>query len=192
MKKTILILSVTMALGMGISIAGPSTDINGTKAQTYVVKNEKGGFWWKVCAESTYVDSGASSLTQSATWVKSNSGWACIPMKKDGGAQPIQISTFITEFFGSKADSSLFDIKFRVKYNGSDSVSKYSSSLSGSLDTGFTTPSHITAFKKHAYGALWFPEADSICIGIRPSAATGNGTCATDSIRIRSNMFLLK
>jgi hypothetical protein len=189
MKK----IAILVTLGIGILIAGQSMDINGSLVRPYAMKNEKGGYWWKVCAESTYVDSGSSNpLSTPGTWVKSNSGWACIPMKKDGNLQPIQISSFITEFFGSKADSSLFDIKFRVKYIGSDSVSKYSSSLSASLDTGFTTPNHITAFKKHVYGGLWFPEADSLCIGIRPAAGTHNGTCATDSTRIRSNMFILK
>ena len=188
MKKIL----ITIALGFGMSFAGQGVDVNATVIRPYIIKNEKGGYWWKVCAESTYVDSGASSLTAPATWVKNNNGWACVPMRKDGGNQPIQISTLVTEFFGSKADSSLFDIKFRVKYVGSDSVSKFTSSASGTLDTSVTTPSHTTAFKKHAFGALWFPEADSICIGIRPGTMTHNLSCATDSTRIRSNMWLLK
>jgi hypothetical protein len=190
MKKILILL----AIGLGGLIASPSMDVNGSVVRPYQVKNEKGGFWWKVCAESTYVDSGASTLTSPATWIKSNSGWACVPMRKDGGQQPIQISTFVTEFFGSKADSSLFDVKFRVKYIGSDSVSRYGSGQNGSvsLDTGFTTINQTTAYKKYSVGGLWFPEADSICVGIRPATATHNGTCATDSTRIRSNMFILK
>jgi len=188
MKKILILL----AIGLGELIASPSMDVNGTIARHYQVKNEKGGFWWKVCAESTYVDSGVSTLTSPATWVKSNSGWACFPMRKDGGQQPIQISTFVSEFFGSKADSSLFDVKFRVKYIGSDSVSRFGSGLNNSLDTGFTVLNHNTAYKKYSVGGLWFPEADSICIGIRPATATHNGNCATDSTRIRSNIFILK
>lgn len=179
MKKTIII-SLLSAAGIW---AAQSIDVNGSEVKSVRIKNQKGGYWFKVCAESTYVDSAGTTNTP-GTWKKDLTGYTCIPFVKEGGRKPIQISTLWAKYLGSKADSSLFDIKFRLKSISDDSVGKFSWSSSITMDTSLTVPSHSgTVAKRYFVGGLAFPEADSLCFRIAPATATHNGTCATDSTR---------
>lgn len=175
MKKLLTILAFTF----GALFAATEIDVNGVSVQSKTVQNQKGGFYWKVCQESTYVDS-AGSISTRGTWVKDNTGYTCIAANKQGGRTPIQLTTLAITYSGSKADSSLFDVRFRVKDNGESGVGRFVGSSSLTMDTSITTISQTTS-ATYFVGALAFPEADSLCFRLAPSTNTQNLACTVDS-----------
>ncbi len=179
MRKHTLILAMFL-MGLNLTV-GQSTNISSTEVKSVRIKNQKGGYWYKVCQDSTYVDS-AGTISTVGTWKKDNTGFTCIAFQKENGKKPIQISTLWAKYRGSKPDSSLFDIVFKLKSISDDSVGSFTWASGMIMDTMVTVKSYSGAVAKRFYvGGLAFPEADSICFRLQPSVNTQNLSCAVDS-----------